>query len=261
VIAEPRATASHTTAQRIELKGPLFVDGGPKPRTVTQGEIGDCWLVSACDTLAQVAPNKLRDIIKDNKNGTYTVTLQRFDHELDRYVKDEVTVTNQVYSKYGSKPLYGASTAGDIWFPILEKAYAQWKGGYDGCRSGYPYEAFEALLGAEGRHFDCDATGSDAMWAQLRKREKSEAIVAWTRVDSNEVPFGNTGLVGDHAYSILGTREENGERFVKVRNPWGSNGWAAKNNNVGIKSDDDVLEVPIAVFTKFFGGVGCAPVT
>lgn len=255
--AEPRATTMHPNAQLGELKGPLFV-GGPDARTVIQGEIGDCWLVSACDAICKTNPGKLREIIKDNGNGTYTVTFQRFDHEKQRYVKDEVTVTNQVYLR-GGKPLYGSSSTGDVWFAILEKAYAQWKGGYDGCRSGYPFEAFEALLGNAGRHFDCDATGTEALWRQLQKRASTNAMVTWTRVDTAEVPFVNTGLAGDHAYSVLGVSDVNGERMVKVRNPWGSNGWVARNNRVGIKADNDVLEVPLAVFARFFAGVGCAP--
>lgn len=257
--AEPRPTSQTQNATMGPLTGPLFGVGGPAPRTAVQGELGDCWLVAACDAIASTNPEHLRNIIKENKDGTYTVTFQRFDHDKGRYLADEVTVTKQVYLR-GSKPLYGSSSVGDIWFPIVEKAYAQWKGGYDGVRAGYPFEAFEAILGAAGRHFDCDATPADAMWLALKKRSAAhEAMVTWSRVETPTLPFANTGVMGDHAYSILGVEERGGERYVKVRNPWGSNPWSVRNNTLGIIGDKDVLEVPLAVFMKLYGGLGSAP--
>ncbi|MCC7072090.1 MAG: hypothetical protein IT383_12250 [Deltaproteobacteria bacterium] len=260
--AEPLPTARTAGARLAPLSGPLFV-GGPDPRTIKQGELGDCWLLAACDALCATNPQRLRDMIRDNGDGSYTVSFQRFDHERQRYVSEEVTVTNQVYVKPGyggDKPLYGSSLAGDTWFPILEKAYAKWKGGYEGVNGGYPFEAFEAMLGAAGRHYDCETMPREALWAALNKKSKAkEAMVTWSRVETPTLPFANSGLASDHAYSVLGTVEKNGERYVKVRNPWASNPWAAQNNRLGIVADKDVLEVPLALFAKMFVGVGAAP--
>lgn len=259
--AEPRPASQAQNALMGRLKGPLFAVGGPAPRTTLQGQLGDCWLVAACDAIALANPDHLRDIIKDNKNGTFTVTFQRFDHDVGRYVAEPVTVSDQVYMR-GDKPLYGSSSTGDCWFPILEKAYAQWKGGYDGVRSGYPFEAFEAILGAAGRHFDCDATPADAIWLALKKRAAArEAMVCWSRVETPALSFANSGLASDHAYSVLGVEERGGERLIKLRNPWGSNPWSARNNQLGIIADKDVLEIPLATFMSRYCGLGCAPTT
>ena len=37
----------------------------------------------------------------------------------------------------------------------------------------------------------------------------------------NEALFANTGVYGDHTYTVLDAYEKNGVKYVKVRNPWG----------------------------------------
>jgi hypothetical protein len=254
------AAAARANRRLITLREPLFVDGGPSARAVKQGEIGDCWLVAAADAIATMKPSRLRDMMKDNGDGTVTVAFQRYDHDARTYVAEHVTVTRDVYG-FGSSPSYGKSLKGEAWFPLLEKAYAQWKGGYDGIRSGYPFEAFEALLGAEGKHFDLDVSSSDAVWAAMQRQSRNgEAMVAWSRVDTRALSFSNTGLVGDHAYAIVGVELRDGERIVRLRNPWDSNPWSAANGPLQLKQlDGGILEMKLDVFMKYYAGYGSAP--
>jgi hypothetical protein len=242
------------------VSGALFDDGGPTANLV-QGQIGDCWLVSTADVIAAQRPALLRKIIRDNNDGTFTVTFKRYDHDEERYVDVNTTVTSSLYTNWSGKPTYGATKSNELWFPILEKAYAKWKGGYDGARSGYPFEAFEALLGNEGRHFDPDVTKPDDLYDALEQRLKNhEAVVAWTRVDTPELNFANTGLAQDHAYAVLGVERVDGKRFVKVRNPWGNNPYRASNSPLGLRAlDNAMLLVPLEAFVSHFSGVGSAP--
>lgn len=262
--AKEPAAAGGASKQLITLTQPLFVEGGPSAKSVKQGEIGDCWLVSACDAIASSRPERLREMMKDNGDGTVTVTFQRFDHDVNKYVDEKITVTREVYGSGGSpayhSPIYGRSLKGEAWFPLLEKAYAQWKGGYDGIRSGYPFEAFEAILGAEGKHFDLDVGTPDAVWNGLLKQtRKGEAMVAWSRVDTPTFSYANTGLVGDHAYAVLGAEQRGDERIVRVRNPWNSNNWGAHNGVLQMTQlEGGILEMKLEVFMKYYAGYGAA---
>lgn len=262
--AKEPAAAAQANPQVMTLLQPLFVDGGPTAASVKQGQIGDCWLVSACDAMASMKPARLRNIMKDNGDGTVTVTFQRFDHEAHKYAAEKITVTREVYcagSGAFQAPLYGKSLKGEAWFPLLEKAYAQWKGGYDGIRSGYPFEAFEAILGAGGKHFDLDVGAPDAVWSALLKQSRrGEAMVAWSRLDTPTFSFSNTGLVGDHAYAVLGAEQRGDERIVRVRNPWNSNSWGAHNGPLQMTQlDGGILEMKLDVFMKYYAGYGAAP--
>jgi hypothetical protein len=49
-------------------------DGGIDYRTCRQGPWDDCWLISALVCLAFKRPNDVRNMIRANDNGTYTVT-------------------------------------------------------------------------------------------------------------------------------------------------------------------------------------------
>ncbi len=85
-------------------------------------------------------------------------------------------------------------------------------------------------------------------------------MVGWTRLDTPDLPFANSGLAQDHAYSVLGVERSGGARMVRVRNPWGQNGWAAPRSALGLKAlDGGVLLVPLDVFAQRFLGVGAAP--
>lgn len=263
--AKEPAAAALAKKPMMTMQHPLFVNGGPHATSVKQGEIGDCWLVSACDAIASAKPERLRNIMKDNGDGTVTVTFQRFDREASKYVDEHIKVTREVYCTGGSPPYqapaYGKSLKGEAWFPLLEKAYAQWKGGYDGIRSGYPFEAFEAILGAEGKHFDLDVGTPDAVWNGLLKQtRKGEAMVAWSRLDTPTFSFSNTGLVGDHAYAVLGAEQRGDERIVRVRNPWNSNNYGAHNGVLKMTQlERGILEMKLDVFMKYYAGYGGAP--
>jgi len=46
-------------------------------------------------------------------------------------------------------------------------------------------------------------------------------------VGSDDIPGAHKskGLASDHAYTLIGAYEVEGNRLVKIRNPWGSYEW------------------------------------
>jgi hypothetical protein len=104
-------------------------------------------------------------------------------------------------------------------------------------------------------------SSADIVWSALSKQtRKGEAMVAWSRVDTPALSFSNTGLAGDHAYAIVGAEEKNGERIVRVRNPWNSNNAGAHNGLLKMTQlDGGILEMKLDVFMKYYAGYGSAP--
>ena len=61
------------------------------------------------------------------------------------------------------------------------------------------------------------------MWQEKEdteeNRERNIEIRKWN-ADLRKLYYG-TGIASSHAYTVLGTEEENGEQYVLLRNPWG----------------------------------------
>ncbi|MGC4121822.1 MAG: C2 family cysteine protease [Myxococcales bacterium] len=241
-----------TKVQSSKLNGQLFVNG-VSPTDPAQGGVGDCYLVASAASLAQMRPEVLEKMIKQNQDGTFTVTFKRYDAQAKAYVDDAVTVTNSFPNKYGQVTYGGSTQSGELWFSVLEKAYASWKGGYDAIRSGYPYEIFEATMGKAGKHLDPRIDSSDKVFKAIKTAtDKKQPMVAWTAPDNTAKPFSGTGLVGDHAYTVMGAEEKDGKKFVTLRNPW------ACTEPTGNGKDDGVFTLPLETFVKYYDGVGIA---
>lgn len=213
----PFSWGNKSNAPGLEpFTGPLFNGDGPSSTDVDQGQLGDCYLASTAASLAQTDPHALEQLIHDNGNGTYTVTFHGPNGP------SSVTVDGELYAKNGS-PLYGKQGNGAMWFPILEKAYAQWKGSYDNIgNGGYPTDVMSALTGRQTSSGNLGGfmgmSDGDA-WNQIQSSVNSHQLVTAT---TDSVPDGS-GLVGDHAYTVVGyTSLPDGSQWVTVRNPWGT---------------------------------------
>src|SRR6185436_14805566 len=56
------------------------------------------------------------------------------------------------------------------------------------------------------------------------------------------------GMVGGHAYTVMGVEEENGQKYVVVRNPWGGTEPGNDGNN------DGVFRLTVDQFAQQFSG-------
>jgi hypothetical protein len=229
--------------------GPLFKDG-VKPEDVQQGQLGDCYFPAAMAALAKAQPEVIQNMIKDNGDGTYTVTFKQKDWYGGGKVKDvEVKVDGDLYARAWGGPLYGSS-AGDktekgmeLWFPLVEKAYAQWKGSYNAIgNGGRSNDVWEACTGKSGVNQTVEYMGADKLWTEIKAAvDEKRPVGAGTYGEAEEARYTNTGVYADHAYSILGYSEKDGVKYVQMRNPWGESEPAGDGKNDGIfnlKLDD-----------------------
>lgn len=73
----------------------------------------------------------------------------------------------------------------------------------------------------------------------------------------------DTGMVRNHAYTVLGVSESNGQKFVHVRNPWGKYSPGPEGLGKGVtKGGNGIFKLPIETFATVFRQVaigGTAP--
>jgi len=118
---------------------------------------------------------------------------------------------------------------------IIEKAYAQYKGGYDKIATGgNPAEVMEALTGRPAYKtapgFLDWGVGSDAGFNKLKQEFESGKGVIFSSPRNPGYYFtpppGSSldyGLVNQHAYTVTKMyTDENGKQWVELYNPWGT---------------------------------------
>lgn len=121
------------------------------------------------------------------------------------------------------------------WGPLLEKASAKYFGTYDLMYGGVTTEALYAFTGMPSMYFMKNGGwNASKYWKYISKWDKLGYIM------TSGVQRSSYGLVGSHAYTVLGAAEYNGEKLILVRNPWG------KEKYTGPWSDNDRKWTPAA---------------
>jgi len=199
-----------------------------------QGNLGDCYLIAAIAAVADKKPELIRDMIRDNGDGTYTVVFFQKNNflgfELDGFEKIEITISldgsESAYAKIGDE--IGAIQ--ETWVRVIEKAYAEWAGGYKDIEGGFPHNALEAITGIDSRDY---APSNITIGDLAEQFNNGNALTAGSLHDYKLGPFDipddsdssalykDNTLIANHAYTITMVNEENGT--VTLRNPWGFN--------------------------------------
>ncbi len=243
-VSNPLAVAKDQSwAQLFTIPGRLFLEnlGVGKVGLGKQGQIGDCPVPAGASAIAAVDPSAIRELIRDRGDGTYLVT---FHPPGDKAA--EIVVDGKLFSRGGS-PMYGAGArdphSGDVelWFPLVEKAYAAHVGSYDILAKGTSVGKVMAdFLGRENTEvwLKDDAKPDDVWQKMQRARANGQAMACGTYPSSERARYSGSGLYPNHAYSVLGFEEKNGQRLVTMRNPWG--GSAGFSGEFQIKLDDFV---------------------
>src|SRR5205085_3623021 len=102
-----------------------FWGTGPTMSDVNQGQVADCFLLGSLQSVSYASPDRLREVAVDLGDGTYAVQFQRSG---TTYVRVDGDLPAGGW--YGNGLMYdhpGAS--GNLWLPIIEKAYAEFRTG------------------------------------------------------------------------------------------------------------------------------------
>lgn len=139
-----------------EKKEDALTPGGREPSVsdVSQGAIGDCYLMAGMGAVAAARPDLIRKMVSyDEKTKTYTVTFKELQWDRKTFKDVKITVDAFLPAQFGS-PKYAQDSLVNpkdtaIWPAIIEKAYAKWKGGYQDIVGGSPGKAMEVITGGK----------------------------------------------------------------------------------------------------------------
>jgi hypothetical protein len=206
------------------IDAPLFSASGPLASEVSQGSIGDCYLLAAMIGVADDYASVLETMFTDNGNGTWGV---RFYAPNDEPLY--VTVSN-VLPASG----LGDATSGALWVSLIEKAYVEWEVHYKAETNAYDSidggdsRGLQAILGRSSTYYSVQRYTLDA-WSTTVKNTVINALNSGQEVlyGSNstgniDADNGKTNLVGSHMFAVLGFDAVKDE-FI-LQNPWGSAG-------------------------------------
>jgi hypothetical protein len=204
------------------ITGTLFAKGagensGADRSDVNQIKINDCGLPATLAALAEKNPGLLEKMIKLNPNGSYTVTFYDDGKPVEIVVQPEVLKSgNNTVTGYGDRP---DGTSPELWAVIVEKAAAQWKGGYKNIEARWPGDWMEEITGKESQRTDAgDVKSAADIQAQL---DSGHAVTFSTQSSDDHIEMREMKpkpLVGPHAYTVIGTDGD----YVLLQNPWGS---------------------------------------
>lgn len=241
--------------------GDLFVDG-VSGKDVGQGDLGDCYFLASLAALANAHPEAVKKAIAANGDGTYTVTFQdRAKGGAVRPVAVRVDTTFPADKSGAQKFGKGLETGPDgqeLWPALFEKAYATWKGGYVHINQGGDGgDALTSLTGRPSESLVPSGLSADDLWKKLTSAEKAgDPMVSSTpltkELEKRTGSENTAGLIEGHYYTVAGTSERNGQRFVKLHTPL-VDFTSAPVSTPSAKDDAQrSIELPLEQYRKYF---------
>ncbi|WP_335970295.1 MULTISPECIES: C2 family cysteine protease [Streptomycetaceae] len=213
---QPDTTVDGATYKTVD--GPLFGPDGPDlMNDLRQGQDGDCWFLSSLAAITERDPSWPQQHIRQNPNGTYTVTFYRKGVLPGMPPTPvEVTVDNKLPVDSHGNPVYADTRSGATWVAIYEKAFAQYSGGYKKIDGGWGDVGMSDLTGQDATR----SSPGDVSFADINtKISNGEAVTIGTKGDDD---IHDDRLVSGHEYSVERVDMNAHPPTITLLNPWGS---------------------------------------
>jgi Calpain family cysteine protease len=224
------------TDLKYGMLGEFIVDV-PSATAPWQGALADCWLISAMASVAWCHSDAISE--RTLKDGSGVVGTGGADYEFTFYASPDWSVgrTLSVKDDLPETPsgdfIYACSTiAGETWPANLEKAFIGMRGptgflepsstNYDELNYGDPAWAVASLVGRPPWYHAANASDAwTTITAHCSGGRATTPMTAWTYgTGSATISYDGSGIVANHAYSLLGTMTSGGHDYVVLRNPW-----------------------------------------
>ena len=206
----------------MDSKNYKVFEEGSSADDIIQGSIGDCYFLSAIGSLCRFP--KLIDRLFHYKSKTeqHVYGVYIFINGLWELVliDDYFPYAGSYFKQFA----FGSSRGNELWVSILEKAWAKINGCYAkiGC-GGTPNEVFDVLTEAYSEYYTVNKNNKDELWKKMvDSKQKGYVMTAGTSGDVYNLPIEEMGLSPGHAYTVLDLHEINGEKVMRLRNPWGN---------------------------------------
>ncbi|MCH2043753.1 MAG: C2 family cysteine protease [Saprospiraceae bacterium] len=203
----------------------LFVKGAHDDHEIDendiqQGQIGDCYFMSAVAAVAKTNPEAIKKLIKTKGDGSYDVTLYAKGDRL-ALKPTIINVKPDFVTDENGNPIYADKGDKELWVMLLEKAYAKMHGGYDDIgEGGYIEDGLEAITGQDAKYYMMYKYDSKSIKELMLEGLKAKKpMTAATKGSGEEKTILDSGTIiyKGHAYSV----EKISGNNIEMRNPWG----------------------------------------
>lgn len=211
-LVDPQAEYPYADLSPLDL-----FNNGPQYGDIAQGMLGDCYYLASLASLAQASPQRVEQLIAPLGDGTYAVRFYRGGEEVYLRIDADLPIYNQFYLAYAQ-----TSLSGELWVPLLEKAYAYFR---------YGENSYESIEGGWMNPVLVELTNQPASWRSPRDLSSSDlftyiqdALVAGKPVSAGTHAMAGGPVVGSHAYMVQSVQQIGSDRYVTFYNPWGVDG-------------------------------------
>ena len=234
---------------------------------LVQGQLGDCWFLSALAVLG-AHENLLKSCFwKGDKGGE--IIFREYGMYVLRFFKDcnviVVVVDDRIPVKAKDKRVIFAYSkdCDELWVPIIEKAYAKLHGSYKALIGGYTHFGLADMTGycprlivlKEGFTGYSEEYDDQELWNMLVTYRKWGTLMGCSiqpnpkEKSKPEADAGN-GLYLGHAYSLLDlgeieVKEKKKVKLLKIRNPWGRGEWEGPYGDDSEERKQDIVNQQI----------------
>jgi hypothetical protein len=204
--------------EKRKLRPPKFIVDTISPDDVNQGMIGDCWMLSSLSSLSDV-PEYVKRVIPldqtfDNEDcGLFHFRFWKLGTWYDVVIDDRLRINPTNYELWYAE---GRNhNVNEFWVPLLEKAFAKFKGSYSNIEGGFPNNALINFTGGMSERIQSKVNAhgafcyNDKLWDKLFESFYSGAILNSVITKETYDPNPREGLLPNglykgHAYSIIG---------------------------------------------------------
>uniref|UniRef100_A0A8C4DZT5 Calpain 5a n=2 Tax=Dicentrarchus labrax TaxID=13489 RepID=A0A8C4DZT5_DICLA len=229
----------------------LFVDG-ISAHDLHQGQLGNCWFISACSSLAsrealwqKVIPDwKDQEWDKEKKEsyaGIFHFRFWRFGEWVDVVIDDRLPTVN-------GELVYCHSTVKNMfWSALVEKAYAKMYGCYEALDGGNTADALMDFTGGVSEPMDLrekmfkeDEEQRDKVFDRVLKVHNRGGLISGSIRATSAADMKarlDCGLVKGRAYTVTDVRrvilghsllayfKSDKLTMIRMRTPWGQGEW------------------------------------
>ncbi|XP_030249769.1 calpain-5a [Sparus aurata] len=229
----------------------LFVDG-ISAHDLHQGQLGNCWFVAACSSLAsrealwqKVIPDwKDQEWDKEKPEsyaGIFHFRFWRFGEWVDVVIDDRLPTAN------GELIYCHSNDSNEFWSALVEKAYVKMCGCYEALDGGNTADALVDFTGGVSEPMDLTENGfkddeekrNELFERVLKVHDRGGLISCSIRATSAADMEARLecGLVKGHAYAVTDVRrvrlghgllayfKSDKLTMIRMRNPWGQKEW------------------------------------
>jgi len=239
----------------------IFDKTGPKLSNVSQGNLGDCYLMAGLAAIVKTHPKLIEGVFVGpgtlSQYKALSIYQLRFlvDGKEDIVAIDDIIPMQRHFGGFaGFTPHFAGFNDGkNAWPLLIEKGFAKIAGSYLAISSGMLSESFKALTQAPVDQYQ-KVTGTLWMESPISQfineaLQNNWPIAAGTAPNWNE----KIGTADGHAYAVLGLAVKENQQAVQIYNPWAKNQYTGALKHLSRDSQGDywmLLSEFVAVFNN-----------